>query len=89
MVFVTFGTRGVPLGKRFEKGAKIYMSHFIQNYKFSCTGRHVELLQNIDILGHPKNSPKAALGRPKGPKHAQKGAFLMCFRYLFGVPCQQ
>ena len=23
MIFVTFGTRGVPLGKRFKKGAKI------------------------------------------------------------------
>ena len=32
-------------------------------------------LKKHEILGRPKNSPKAALGRPKGPKHAQKGAF--------------
>ena len=32
-------------------------------------------LKKHEILGRPKNSPKAALGRPKGPKDAQEGAF--------------
>ena len=42
---------------------------------FRAEGGIGTLLKKHEILGHPKNDPKAALGRPKGPKDAQKGAF--------------
>ena len=80
---------GYPLEKSSKKVPK---STCLISSKMTCfraEGGIWTPLKKHSILGHPKNSPKAALGRPKGPKHAQKGAFLMCFRYLFGVPCQQ
>ena len=43
--------------------------------RFRAQGSIWTPLKKHEILGRPKNSPKAALGRPKGPKDAQKGAF--------------
>ena len=80
---------GYPWEKSSKKVPKSCSHTSSQMKRFRAEGGIWTPLKKHQILGHPKNSPKAALGRPKGPKHAQKGAFLMCFRYLFGVPCQQ
>ena len=80
------GTPWETVQKRVPKWKALDKS---QNEVFRAEGSIWTPLKKHEILGSPKNSPKAALGRPKGPKHAQKGAFERCFWYLFGVPCQQ
>ena len=81
--------RGTPWEKVQKRVPKRRAKLISQIELFRAQGSIWTPLKKHEILGRPQNSPKAALGRPKGPKHAQKGAFLMCFRYLFGVPCQQ
>ena len=53
--------------------------------RFRAEGGIWTPLKKHKILGHPENDPKAALGRPKGPKDAQKDVFEV-FWIPFGGP---
>ena len=79
MIFVTFGLGGYPLEKGSKKVPKMGVCHTCVNgskiRRVRAQGSIWTPLKKHEILGHPKNGPKAALGRPKGPKDAQKGAF--------------
>ena len=81
--------RGTPWEKVQKRVPKRSAKCNSQNEPFRAEGGIWTPLKKHEILGHPKNGPRAALGSPKGPKDAQKGAFLRYFGYLLGVPCQE
>ena len=86
IIFVTFGLRGVPLGKKFEKGAKIYVSHFIQNDVFSCRGRHLDPSEKTFNFRTPQKQSKGSTWTPKGAKACPKGSILEVFLIPFWGP---
>ena len=86
---MTFGIGGYPLEKGSKKVPKAKAGSKSKHLLFCAGGSIWTPLKKHEILRHPQNGPKAALGRPKGPKDAQKRALYIYFWYLFGVPCQQ
>ena len=83
---MTFGLRGVPLGKRFKKGTKILLDSHLQNETFSCRGRHWDPFQKTSNFRTPPKRPKSGTWTPKGAKGSPKGSILEVFLVPFWGP---
>ena len=73
--FGTFFQGGTPWEKVEKRCQNWVCVNDLKIRRFRAQGSIWTPLKKHEILGRPKNGPKAALGRPKGPKDAQKGAF--------------
>ena len=83
---MTFDLRGVPLGKRFKKGAKKSRGGKLQNRGFSNRGKHLDPFQNTSNFRTLPKRPKTGTWTPKGAKGGPKGSILEVFLVPFWGP---